>query len=102
MPRLLDLALCQALEARWRDQGAEIVDALRPGLGDEEMDRLASDVGITLPWQTSTLGWAPGRDCFRPQTGATIQLIIGNIDGALALCSSSSHTQVAATTRPTT
>lgn len=61
MPRLLDLALCAALEDRLRDQGAAIVDVLRPGLSDKEMDRLTSEVGIDLPHEARVWwGWHDG------------------------------------------
>lgn len=49
MARLLDRALCEVLEQRWRDQGAEIVHVLRPGLTDVEIDRLTAEVAISLP-----------------------------------------------------
>lgn len=61
MPRVLDRSLCEALEARWRDQGVEIVNLLRPGLSDEEMDRITAELEITLPDEARVWwGWHNG------------------------------------------
>jgi hypothetical protein len=42
MPRTLDTELLDELERRLRDRSAVFFDRLRPGLGDEEIDRLSA------------------------------------------------------------
>jgi hypothetical protein len=69
-PRLVDDALLGELEQRWRDQGAFIVGALRPGLSDAEMDVLTEPVGLRLPaearrwwaWHDGAAPQVPGLD----------------------------------------
>lgn len=46
---MLTPSLLDELERRWREQGAFIAAALRPGLSDEEMDDLTASLEITLP-----------------------------------------------------
>ena len=57
MPRVLDVAVCEDLKQRWRDQGAPLVNHLRPGLSDDEMDALTAEVGIRLPAE-ARVWWA--------------------------------------------
>ena len=42
-------ALLDQLAGRLRDQGASVVDTLRPGLSDQEMDDLVGPLGMQLP-----------------------------------------------------
>jgi cell wall assembly regulator SMI1 len=68
-PRLLDDALLDELEGRWRELGAPIAKALRPGLSDEQMDVLTAPFGVRLPrearrwwaWHDGATA-APGRE----------------------------------------
>jgi hypothetical protein len=48
-PRVLDDALLDELGGRWRDLGAPISDALRPGLTDAEIGALTAPLGLVLP-----------------------------------------------------
>jgi hypothetical protein len=62
-PPLLDDAILTELERRWRDQGAFVAHALRPGLIDAEMDRLTSSVGLRLPGEARRWwGWHDGAE----------------------------------------
>jgi hypothetical protein len=49
MPRTLDTELLDEFERRLRDRSAVFFDRLRPGLGDEEIDRLSAPLGFDLP-----------------------------------------------------
>ena len=46
--------LLEALAERWRLRGAPIVEHLRPGLSDAEIDALTDPLGITLPGEART------------------------------------------------
>ena len=60
-PILLDRAVLAELESRWQSQGAPIVSALRPGLSDDEMDRLTEPLGLSLPREAREWwGWHNG------------------------------------------
>lgn len=48
-PAYLSQDLLNRLEQRWRDQGALVARALRPGLADSEMDELTEPIGLRLP-----------------------------------------------------
>jgi hypothetical protein len=70
LPRLLDDILLGELEQRWRDQGAFVAGALRPGLSDAEMDALTEPIGLRLPaearrwwaWHDGAWPQVPGLD----------------------------------------
>ena len=48
---------------RWREDGAPTADALRPGLGDTEMDELTAPLGLRLPPEARTLwSWHDGAE----------------------------------------
>jgi cell wall assembly regulator SMI1 len=69
-PPMLDEQLLKQLKRRWKEQGAPIAAALRPGLTDDEMDRLTSPIGLRLPrearrwwgWHDGASPQIPGRD----------------------------------------
>jgi cell wall assembly regulator SMI1 len=62
-PVLLTEELLEGLAARWRAQGMPIADALRPGLSDDEIDRLTAPLGLTLPREARTWwGWHDGAE----------------------------------------
>lgn len=73
MTRFLDTELLEELEQRWRANGARIVDHLRPGLSDAEIDRIAADLPFSLPeevrrwyrWHNGSPAYemAPARAC---------------------------------------
>lgn len=48
-PERLTPALLDELEGRWREHGAFIATALRPGLSDAQMDALTAPLEIILP-----------------------------------------------------
>jgi hypothetical protein len=51
----------EELRNRWEQQGLGIVDALRPGLTDAEMDELTRPLGFTLPREARVWwGWHDG------------------------------------------
>lgn len=53
--------LLEELAARWRAQRLPIIEALRPGLGDAQMDELTESLGLTLPREARTWwGWHDG------------------------------------------
>jgi hypothetical protein len=49
MARMLDTELLAQLEAGWRRAGALYVDAMLPGLSDEEIDRTTARLDLALP-----------------------------------------------------
>jgi hypothetical protein len=51
---LLTEGLLEQLAARWRTHGLLIVESLRPGLSDAEMDELTEPLGIVLPREART------------------------------------------------
>jgi hypothetical protein len=58
---LLDIQLLDALEARWRAHGLPLLDRLRPGLTDDEMDTLTAPLGLRLPLEARRWwGWHDG------------------------------------------
>jgi hypothetical protein len=60
-PVILSADLLEELAARWRAQGMPIIESLRPGLGDAEMDALTEPLDITLPREARTWwGWHDG------------------------------------------
>lgn len=59
-PRLVDRELLEALEQRWRDQGAAISWHVQVGLPEEEMQAIVSPLGIRLPGEA--LAWWGGHD----------------------------------------
>ena len=60
-PVVLTEDLLEALAARWRAQRMPIMESLRPGLSDAEMDRLTEPLAITLPREARTWwGWHDG------------------------------------------
>lgn len=62
-PRLLNPELLDELEFRWREQGAFVANALRPGLSDDDIDRLTEPAGLTLPLEARRWwGWHDGAD----------------------------------------
>lgn len=62
MARMLDAALLDELERRWRDRSPEIFEQLSPGLSDEEIVAAAAPLGLSLPEEV--LRW------FRWQNGS--------------------------------
>jgi cell wall assembly regulator SMI1 len=46
---MLDPDLLETLKQRWEDNGASIVEALRPGLPDNEIDACTQEMGLSLP-----------------------------------------------------
>jgi hypothetical protein len=52
---LLDADLLDSLEERWRDRGAQTATIMRPGLSDEEIDRIAAPLEFDLPDEIRTL-----------------------------------------------
>jgi hypothetical protein len=46
---MLDDRLLNDLEQRWRDQSPALLQRLRPGLADAEIDRVAEPLGYTIP-----------------------------------------------------
>jgi cell wall assembly regulator SMI1 len=62
-PTLLTDDLLGQLEARWRQQGAPVAGALRPGLSDEEIDDATGAIGLRLPREARRWwGWHDGAD----------------------------------------
>ena len=58
---MLTPSLLDELERRWRERGAFIATALRPGLSDEEIDELTAPLEITLPAEARQWwGWHDG------------------------------------------
>jgi hypothetical protein len=58
---MLDIKMLHQLERRWRALDAPIVDHLRPGLSDAEMDSLTQPLGLRLPAEARTWwGWHDG------------------------------------------
>jgi len=65
---LLSLTQLKRLEALWREQGAPLVEHLRPGLGDVEIERQLRPLGLSLPseaalwwkWHDGVQGGQPG------------------------------------------
>lgn len=63
MVPLLTEELLEALAERWRVLGAPIVDSLRPGLSDAEMDTLVAPLGLRLPAEARIWwGWHDGAE----------------------------------------
>jgi cell wall assembly regulator SMI1 len=61
MTRTLDQSLLERLEASWRKEGAEIADALAPGLTESEIDGLVEPLGLRLPKEARLWwGWHNG------------------------------------------
>ena len=63
----LSVELLEAVRERWREDGAPTAEALRPGLGDAEMDALTAPLGLRLPPEARALwswhdGAEPGQD----------------------------------------
>jgi cell wall assembly regulator SMI1 len=76
--RLLDDALLNDLEQRWRDRGAFIAGALLPGLSDEEIDALTEPVGLQLPAEARR--WWAWHDGASPQVpGLDIAATLGPV-----------------------
>ena len=70
-PPLLTLDQLDRLEDHWRRQEAPILEHLRPGLSDDEMDSLTDPLGLRLPTEARTWwGWRGGADIAadRPQS----------------------------------
>jgi cell wall assembly regulator SMI1 len=63
--RLLDDAILRELEERWRQVGAFIIRALRPGICDSEMDRVTAAVGLRVPNEARR--WWSWHDGAEPQ-----------------------------------
>jgi|tagenome__1003787_1003787.scaffolds.fasta_scaffold20962551_6 cell wall assembly regulator SMI1 len=51
---MLTIDLLEALADRWRRLGAPIIENLRPGLSDAEIDALTHPLGISLPDEART------------------------------------------------
>ena len=65
MPRLLDDVLLGELEAEWRAQGVDYLDAFRPGLDDAEIDRATEPLGFELPEEARRwYRWRDGSDAY--------------------------------------
>ena len=67
---MLTIDLLEALADRWRLLGAPIIENLRPGLSDAEIDALTHPLGITLPGEARTWwSWhdGVGSDAGRPE-----------------------------------
>jgi hypothetical protein len=57
----LTVAQLEELRARWQQQGLHVVDVLRPGLSDAEMDELTAPLGFALPREARVWwGWHDG------------------------------------------
>ena len=53
--------LLEQLAARWRAQRLPIIESLRPGLSDAQMDELTEPIGLILPREARTWwGWHDG------------------------------------------
>ena len=70
----LSIELLEAVRDRWRDDGAPTAEALRPGLGNSEIDELTAPLGLRLPPEARTLwswhdGAEPGRGVLWIGTG---------------------------------
>lgn len=55
MPAFLSESLLQGLERRWNAMGATTAGIMKPGLSDEEIDRIAAPLGFDLPDEVRTL-----------------------------------------------
>src|ERR1700754_380651 len=65
VPRLLDDVLLGELEAEWRAQGVDYLDAFRPGLDDAEIDRATEPLGFELPEEARRwYRWRDGSDAY--------------------------------------
>jgi hypothetical protein len=63
--RLFDNALIRDLEAEWRRQGVDFLDALAPGLSDPEIYRIAEPLGYKLPEEARRwYRWCNGSDLY--------------------------------------
>lgn len=51
---ILSHALLDELEQRWRDHKLPIIDRLRPGLTDDQIDELTAPLGLRLPEEART------------------------------------------------
>ena len=72
---MLDLALCEDLLQRWRDQGAVVVDCLRPGLSDDEIDACTAELGFRLPAEARVWwSWHDGADTHGEPGGRAFQI----------------------------
>lgn len=69
---LLTEGLLERLATRWRAHGLPIVESLRPGLSDAEMDQLTEPLGITLPREART--WWRWHDGASSDTGGSANL----------------------------
>lgn len=49
MPRMLDDRLLNDLERRWRDQSPALLQRLRSGIDDAEIDRVAAPLSFPIP-----------------------------------------------------
>jgi len=67
-PLFLDDSLLGELEKRWREHGLPIVDALRPGLTDDEMDQLTTSLDLRLP-EEARRWWRWHDGAFPPDAG---------------------------------
>lgn len=62
-PIALTPPLLEELEQRWRDRGLPILDQLRPGLTDDEIDDLMAPLGLELPEEARVWWrWHDGAD----------------------------------------
>ncbi len=63
LPPTLTPALLDELEQRWRTLGLPLLDRLRPGLTDAEIDTLVAPLGLDLPEEARTWWrWHDGID----------------------------------------
>lgn len=74
--RLLTVELLEELKARWRAQHAPLVQFLRPGLADEELDAITASLGLRVPaearvWWRWHDGVEPERRPFERQMAGT-------------------------------
>jgi hypothetical protein len=61
---MLDTRLLEELEERWRDQSPALLQRLRPGIDDAEIDRVAEPLGFPIPeevrrwyrWHNGSIG----------------------------------------------
>lgn len=62
-PIALSTALLEELEQRWRERELPILDQLRPGLTDKEIDELIAPIGLNVPEEARVWWrWHDGAD----------------------------------------
>lgn len=69
---MLSTAQLEVLAERWRSQDAPLLEMLRPGLSEEEMDALTEPLDIRLPVEARLWwGWHDGVDLDRDAPGSS-------------------------------